>query len=131
MDGTTRVASCSKFMQTSILHKFAMSKLYAQVDELKDDFTKLWEAMTDEDWQLVVELEALTACLSKYALGEVQMDCVTASAVVFFRKVFHDYANLKNYKLLKMIRPQANTTVKSMERIDTNLLQFSRLGQTA
>ena len=131
MDGITRVASCSKLLQTSILHKFAMSKLYTQLDDLNDDFSKLWEAMSDEDWQLVVELEALTVFLSNYALGEAQMDSVTASAVIFFRKVCQDYANLNSYKLLEMVRPHANTTLKSMERVDTSLSEFSTLARTA
>jgi len=131
MDGKTRVASCTKLMQTCILHKFAMSKFHMQLDDLNDDFTELWVAMTDEDWQLVVELEALTVILSNYALGEAQVDCVTASIVMFFRKVCHDYAKLNKYKLLQMKRPQVNTTVQSMERIEIDLSQFSILAQTA
>jgi hypothetical protein len=56
IDGTTRVASCSKLFQTSVQHYFAMSKLHSKVREEGDDtFTRLWEDITVAEWELIMK----------------------------------------------------------------------------
>jgi hypothetical protein len=71
MDGLTQVASCHRLLQTSMLHYFAMERYYRDAAIDNDMFTGLWDAITQDDWVVVQEIESLCFMLVNYALGKI------------------------------------------------------------
>jgi hypothetical protein len=100
IDGITRVASCHKFLQTSMLHYYAMDRLYRDSKGKDEDFTELWTTMPKEFSTLVKEMERLTSILVSYALGEAQLDLVTASATFYFRRICEKYSSMDKYQVI-------------------------------
>jgi hypothetical protein len=93
LDGLTRVASCHRLLQTSMLNYFAMEHYYLDAAIDNNMFTGLWDAITQDDWVLVQEIKSLTFTLVNYALGKSQMDRVAASKNIYSGKYVRSIAN--------------------------------------
>jgi hypothetical protein len=130
IDGMTRVASCHKLFQTSILHYYAMDRLYRDLVAENDEFIELWKNLSPECWTLVQELESLTSMLVIYAIGEAQIDRVTASKNFYFRRICERYCENEKYKVMELNeRPEKRSTVSDWIRIEKPLSEFSDLGK--
>jgi hypothetical protein len=131
IDGLTRVASVCKLFQTSIQHYYGMLRLYTDLKE-EDDiaFVKLFDEITEEDWELIAEMESLTFILVSYALGEAQMDKVMASKSFYFRSICKKYCTLQSFDLMKLTeRPMKNDTIKCWKRRSKTINSFTDTGK--
>jgi hypothetical protein len=59
LDDKTRVASCHRLLQSSILHWWSMEKYFDSLSDTSDDFKTLWSAIAYGDWKLVQEMETI------------------------------------------------------------------------
>jgi hypothetical protein len=86
--------------------------------------------MSKEFWTLAQEMESLTSILVSYALGEAQLDRVTASTTFYFRKICEKYSNMDKYRVMDYTtRPHKTSTIKDFFRIEKSISDFSELGK--
>lgn len=127
IDGTTRVSSCNKLMGTSILHYWAL-KRYFMLYEDDLDFKRIWESLSDDDWKSIVEMEAVSSKLAKYAVAEAQMDCFTSAVVIFYRFVCEQFLKRNNFYGLPLERFQKGTILRDIKRIHIPVEDFTANG---
>jgi hypothetical protein len=107
-----------------------MDRLYRDLVAENDEFVDLWNNLAPESWTLVQLLESLTSMLVIYAVGEAQIDRVTASKNIYFRRICERYCDNEKYKVMALEeRPEKTSTVTDWIRIETPLSEFSDLGK--
>ena len=120
LDGKTRVASCHRLLQSSILHFWIMQKYYESVSNSGDDFKGIWEALNSSDWQLIQEMEAIIKDLARYALGGSQTDNSLPSEILIYRKVSMGVLQRQSFHLLPLSRHDQGTTLEDLEQTRKN-----------
>jgi hypothetical protein len=120
IDGKTRVASCHRLLQTSILHFWTLQKYYESVANSSDDFKDIWEALSSSDWLLIQEMESIMKDLSRYALGGSQSDSSLPSEILVYRKVAMSILHRQSFCLLPLKRHDQGTTLTDLERARVN-----------
>jgi hypothetical protein len=89
-----------------------MDRLYRDLVAENDEFVELWNNLSPESWTLVQELESLTSMLVIYAVGEAQIDRVTASMNFYFRRICERYCDNEKYKGMELEeKPEKTNTV--------------------
>jgi hypothetical protein len=116
LDGKTRVASCHRLLQSSILHFWTMQKFYESVSNSGDDFKGIWEALDSSDWLLIQEMESVMKDLARYALGGSQADSCLPSEILIYRKVSMGVLQRQSFHLLPLNRHDQGTTLADLER---------------
>jgi hypothetical protein len=132
LDGFTRVASCHKLLQTSILHYYAMKKLYTDdLEQLNNsEFVPLFASVSEQSWLIAAEMESLTSQLVNYAQNESQIDRVTAATIFFYRYVCEKYSDQQSFKILDLHhRPSINTMITNFPREPKDLEDFTNHGK--
>ena len=104
LDGKTRVASCHRLLQSSILHFWTLEKYYESVSNSSDDFIAIWEALNSNDWLLIQEMEAIMKDIARYALGGSQSDSSLASEILIYRKVAMGVIQRNTFHVLPLNR---------------------------
>ena len=120
LDGKTRVASCHRLLQSSILHFWTMQKYYESVSNSGDDFKGIWEALNSSDWQLIQEMEAIIKDLARYALKGSQTDSSLPSEILIYRKVSMGVLQRQSFHLLLLNRHDQRTTLADLEQTRKN-----------
>jgi hypothetical protein len=116
LDGKTRVASCHRLLQSSILHWWGMEKYFESLSNSSDDFKTIWSAISYGDWKLIQEMEAIMKDIARYALGGSQSDTSLPSDILIFRKVATGVLHRKTFHLLPLSRHNKGITLAELER---------------
>jgi hypothetical protein len=86
------------------------------------EFSKIWDSISSENWQLICEMEAITHVLASYALCESQMDDLAASKLPYFRYCLQKTAEVETFAVLDFMDSgnhlHSKTTVTDMHRLE-------------
>ena len=137
-NGDTRVSSIHTLMYSCLFHYFAMKK-FADTNEDDEDedfeFSRIWNRLSDGDWDSVQEMESATNHVAKYATCESQLTSVTASFTEFLRMKALDLLDAPQFKVFKYTQRPKSTdkrkdgmVLKSQMRETKDTADFSEHG---
>ena len=107
----TRVAYASKLFGTLIANHYAFRK----IDD--NNFDKLFGKLTDNDWETMQEMEAISSALAGYAVNEAQASGGFISSLrPYFRLALLAITNKKRFKVISTKRHGADTKLHQVER---------------
>lgn len=118
LDGKTRVASCHKLLQSSILHHWSLKHYSQSIGHTpNDEFHRLWKSLQDVDWRLIREMEAIMKDLARYAMGGSQSDGALPSDILVYRMVAMKVIARETFLLLPLGHHNKGCTLSDLERL--------------
>jgi hypothetical protein len=127
VDVDVRVASTCNLMKRSLVNYPAYKAYFRKHAPDTNSFTSI----SVSDWQLVVEMEAVTDHLARLALVEVQKECTVSSYLLVFRKVALQRVRATQFQCCDIENERDPTmTDGNLPRTAIERDQFSAPGQT-
>ncbi|KAG1697093.1 hypothetical protein DVH05_017479 [Phytophthora capsici] len=126
-DKDVRVAYTCKLIRRSVVNHAAFEAYFQSTKES----TSVWSALSEDDWVLATEMEAVTHFIANLALVEVQSENLVSSYMVVFRRLAEK--KLKSFKFDTMVieAPRAKDgNEASHRRVVRKLDQFTEDGKT-
>ncbi|EGZ13705.1 hypothetical protein PHYSODRAFT_512607, partial [Phytophthora sojae] len=108
-------------LRRSVYNCFAFSKYFERSPATEQ---ATWLELSDDDWNLIVEMEAITNQLAQFSLGEVQKEGVSGSNALLFRKLLK-----LTFPCLVLERPDVLSTEFTQRRISKEVKNFSEQGK--
>lgn len=108
VDVEVRVASTITVFQRTIVNFKAFEKYFERCDS--DDDPSIFNALSADDWKLMVELEAVMNNISRLALVEIQREHLLASENIVLMKLAIDKLNASSFACMDIDAPRTPKT---------------------
>ena len=121
----TRVKFALDLMETVMVNFFALTK----IDH--EDFTKIFQKLSDEDWHVMQEMEAVTRLLGKYAVNESQKSdsFMNSSLKPYYRKILLKVTTKQSFNVIKLTRQKHGMALHQAERENRKVDDFTEGGK--
>ncbi|OWY96050.1 hypothetical protein PHMEG_00033783 [Phytophthora megakarya] len=126
IDAKTRVGYAVTLMRRTIYNFYAFSK-YFETAPVKEQ--AMWCEITSDDWNLIIEMEAITNELAAFSLGEVQKKSVSSSFALLFRKLLRMTMEKSCFPCLVLERPDPLSSEFTQRRELKDIKTFSAEGK--
>ncbi|KAE9272461.1 hypothetical protein PR003_g30195 [Phytophthora rubi] len=126
IDAKTRVGYATTLLRRSVYNYYAFTKYFETAASTEQ---ATWQKLSDEDWNLIVEMESITNQLAQFSLGEVQRSGVSSSYALLFRKLLGMTLEMKSFPCLVLERPDVLSSEFTQRRVSRDVSLFSANGK--